>query len=109
MYFWLKSYNSIYWLKVCDSGSKGLNSALLFSNLSPAATKSVESVEQFFVRLQKKYNWTDQGKKKAVLEDLRKKEINTVKVLKELWEDVKSELPLSTGMRIVLEEEMKHI
>ena len=66
-------------------------------------------MEQFFVRLEKKKNWTDQGKKKAVLEDLRKKEINTVKALKELWEDIKLDLPLSTGMRIALEEEMKHI
>ena len=69
----------------------------------------MESVEQFFARLQKKYNWTDQGKKKAVLEDLRRKEINTVKALKELWEDIKRELPLSMGMRIGLEEEMKRL
>ena len=66
-------------------------------------------MEQFFARLQKKYNWTDQGKKKAVLEDLRKKEINTVKALKELWEDIKNELPLSMGMKIGLEEEMKRL
>ena len=66
-------------------------------------------MEQFFARLQKKYNWTDQGKKKAVLEDLRKKEIKTVKALKELWEDVKSELPLSMGMKLGLEEEMKRM
>ncbi|KAL9963875.1 hypothetical protein ACROYT_G027428 [Oculina patagonica] len=68
-----------------------------------------ESVAQFFARVQKKYNWTDQGRKKAVLEDLRKKEINTVKALKELWEDIKSELPLSIGMKIGLEEEMKNM
>ncbi len=57
----------------------------------------------------RKYNWTDQGRKKAVLEDLRKKEIITVKALKELWEDIKSELPLSIGMKIGLDEEMKNM
>ena len=66
-------------------------------------------MEQFFARLQKKYHWTDQGKKKAVLEDLRKKNVNTVKVLKELWEDIKAELPLSIGLKVALEEEMKRI
>ena len=66
-------------------------------------------MEQFFARLQKKYNWTDQGRKKAVLEDLRKKEIKTVKALKDLWEDIKSELPLSMGIKIALEVEMKRI
>jgi len=66
-------------------------------------------VEQFFSRLQKKYKWTDQGKMKAVLETLRKQEIKTTDVLKELWEDVKSELPLSMGMKIGLEEEIKRL
>ena len=66
-------------------------------------------MEQFFARLQKKYNWTNQGKKKAVMEDLCKKEIKTVKALKELWEDIKSELPLSMGMKVGLEEEMKRM
>lgn len=41
--------------------------------------------------------------------DLRSKEINTVKALKELWDDVKSELPLSTGMKKIMEEEIKAI
>ena len=75
----------------------------------PGVPSGVESVEQFFARLQKKYNWTDQGKKKAVLEDLRKKNVNTVKVLKELWEDIKAELPLSIGLKVALEEEMKRM
>ena len=66
-------------------------------------------MEQFFSRLQKKYKWTDQGKMKAVLETLRKQEIKTTDVLKELWEDVKSELPLSMGMKIGLEEEIKRL
>ena len=46
---------------------------------------------------------------KAVLEALRQKEIMTTDVLKELWEDVKSELPLSMGMKIALEEEIKRM
>ena len=54
----------------------------------------METLEQFFARLKKKYNWTDQGKMRGVLLDLRSKEINTVKALKELWEDVKPELLL---------------
>ena len=46
---------------------------------------------------------------KAVLETLRQQEIKTVKALKELWDDVKSELPMSLGMKIGLEEEMKRL
>jgi len=46
---------------------------------------------------------------KAVLVTLRQHEINTSKVLKELWEDIKSELPLSPGMEMGLEEEMKRL
>ena len=46
---------------------------------------------------------------KAVLESLRQQEIKTTKVLKDLWEDVESELPLSMGMKIGLEEEMKRL
>lgn len=67
------------------------------------------TVEQFFARLKKKHHWTDQGKTTAVLTDLRRKEINTVKALKELWDDVKSELPLSKGMNKIMEEEIKAI
>ena len=67
------------------------------------------TVEQFFARLKRKYHWTDQGKTKAVLADLYRKEINTVKALKELWDDVKSELPLSAGMEKIMEEEIKAI
>ena len=66
-------------------------------------------MKQFFARLKRKYHWTDQGKTAAVVADLRSKEINTVKVLKELWDDVKSELPLSIGMKMVMEEEIKAI
>jgi len=68
-----------------------------------------ETVEQFFSRLQKKYKWTNQGKMKAVLETLRQQEIKTTEVLKELWEDIKSQLPLSLGMKMGLEEEMKRL
>jgi len=45
----------------------------------------------------------------AVLDTLRQQEITTVEALKELWEDVKPELPLSTGMNIALEEEIKRL
>ena len=69
----------------------------------------MERLEQFFARLKKKYNWTDQGKMGGVLLDLRSKEINTVKALKELWEDVKPELPLPIGMKRCLEEEINKI
>lgn len=67
------------------------------------------TVEQFFTRLKKKHHWTDQGKTTAVLAELRRNEINTVKALKELWDDVKSELPLSEGMNKIMEEEIKAI
>ena len=66
-------------------------------------------MEQFFARLKRKYHWTDQGKTAAVVADLRSKKINTVKALKDLWGDVKSELPLSIGMKMVMEEEIKAI
>jgi len=46
---------------------------------------------------------------KQVVLDLRSKEINTVKALKELWEDVRPELPLSIGMKRCLEEEINKI
>ena len=84
-----------------------INSAPLFFCLSPGISSGAETVEQFFSRLQKKYYWTDQGKMKTVQETLRQQEIRTTKVLKELWEDIKSQLPLSLGMMMGLEEEMK--
>ena len=46
---------------------------------------------------------------KAVLEILHQQEIKKVDVLKELWEDVKSQLQLSMGMKIALEEEIKQM
>ena len=73
------------------------------------ASSGAETVEQFFARLRKKYNWTDQGKMKEVVSELRKNEINTVKVLKELWEDVKGEIPLSIGMKKCLEVEIQKV
>ena len=69
----------------------------------------METVEQFFARLQRKNNWTDQGKIKAVLKYLKTEEINTVMVLKDMWEDIKSEMPLSLGMKIALEDEMRRM
>ena len=80
---------------------------LFFFNLFLGAISRVETLEQFFARLKKKNNWTDQGKMKAVLSDLRSKEISTVEALKELWEKVKPDLSLSLGMKRSLEEEMK--
>ena len=77
--------------------------------MSPGASRDVETVEQFFAHLKKKHHWTDQGKTTAVVADLRSKEINTVKGLKEVWDDVKSELPLSIGMKMIMEEEIKAI
>ncbi|XP_058956292.2 uncharacterized protein [Pocillopora verrucosa] len=70
---------------------------------------SGETTEQFLARLQHKHHWSDQGKMKTLKEHLKKEEINTVKVLKEMWEDIKSSLPLSIGMKIVLEEEMQSL
>ena len=46
---------------------------------------------------------------KTLKEHLKKEEINTPAVLKEMWEDIKSSLPLSIGMKIVLEEEMQSL
>lgn len=77
--------------------------------MAGGATTGVETVEQFFARLQKKNNWTDQGKIKAVLEYLKTEEIKTVKVFKDMWEDIKSDMPLSLGMKIALEEEMRRM
>ncbi|GAB1824692.1 hypothetical protein HerbRD11066_78580 [Herbidospora sp. RD11066] len=46
---------------------------------------------------------------KEVLADLHSKDINTVKTLKELWEDVKPQLRLTLGMKRALEEEMSYV
>lgn len=86
-----------------------MQSFIFFLTFNPGVSSGTETVEQFFRRLQKKYKWTDQGKMKAVLETLRQQEIKTTDVLKDLWEDVKSELPLSMGMKIALEEEIKRL
>ena len=79
------------------------------SYLSIEGINSVETLEQFFARLKKKYNWNDQGHVKEVVPHLRSRDINTVRVLKELWKDVKPELPLSIGMKLVMEEEIHKI
>lgn len=76
---------------------------------SLGASSGVETLEQFFARLKKKHKWNDQGKVKEVLLILRSNEINTVKVLKDMWEDVKPDLPLSIGMRRCMEEEISNI
>ena len=82
---------------------------LFFIFFYSAASGGAETVEQFFARLRKKYNWTDQGKMKEVVSELRKNEINTVKVLKDLWEEVKGEIPLSIGMKRCLEVEIQNV
>ena len=46
---------------------------------------------------------------KEVVSELRKNEINTVEVLKELWEEVKGEIPLSIGMKKCLEVEIQKV
>ena len=69
----------------------------------------METLEQFFARLKKKYHWNDQGRMKEIMSHLRKEDINTIKALKELWEDLKSELPLSIGMTRCMEEEISKI
>ena len=69
----------------------------------------MDSVERFFARLMQQHHWTEQGKVNPVLDHLRRQEINTVMVLKEMWEEVKSDLPLSMGMKKVLEQEMGRI
>lgn len=66
-------------------------------------------MEKFFARIKQQHHWTEHGKVNSVLDYLRRQEINTVTVLKEMWEEVKSDLPLSRGMRKVLEQEMGHI
>ena len=73
------------------------------------ASGGKETVEQFFARLKKKYHWTDQGKMKDVVSELRKNEVNTVDTLKELWEDVKGEIQLSIGMKKCLEVEIQKV
>lgn len=67
----------------------------------------VETIEQFFARLKKKHSWNDERKIEEVLSDLLSKKINTVEVLNELWEEVKSMLPLSIGIERGMAEEMK--
>ena len=81
----------------------------LFFNPSSGVDTGVETLEQFFARLKKKYHWTDQGKMKEVMSRLQKKDINTVQALKEVWGDLKSELPLSIGMKRCMEEEISKI
>ena len=70
-------------------------------------------MQQLLARVGKKHNWTDQGRIKAVLKSLMKKEIRVVEVFKALWEDIvgrqklQSELQLPMDMRKDLEEELK--
>ena len=85
------------------------NSKIASCNHSTEPKSGVDSVERFFARLMQQHHWTEQGKVNSVLDHLRRQEINTVMVLKEMWEEVKSDLPLSMGMKKVLEQEMGRI
>ena len=82
---------------------------MIVSLSSLGASGAKETLDQFFARLKKKHNWTDQGKVKEVLSSLHSNEIRTVNALKELWETLKPELPLSIGMKKCLEEEISKI
>lgn len=68
-----------------------------------------ETLEKYFARLEQKHKWTDLGKGKDVLWSLRSMKISTVKALKEIWAGAKKKLPLSIGIKTVLEDEMKKI
>lgn len=85
------------------------NNKIASCNHSTEPKSGADSVERFFARLMQKHHWTEQGKLNSVLDHLRRQEINTVMVLKEMWEEVKSDLPLSMGMKKVLEQEMGRI
>ena len=65
-------------------------------------------MQHFLSRLVKKYNW-NQARKKDVLTNLSRKGIHLVQDLKALWEDIKSELQLTIGMKIGLEIELKRM
>lgn len=82
---------------------------MIVSLSSLGASGGKETLEQFFGRLKKKYKWNDQGQVKEVLSSLRSNEIKTVNALKELWEILKPDLPLSIGMKKCLEEEISKI
>jgi len=71
-----------------------------------AAEGDPKSVQHFLARLVKKYNW-NQERKKDLLTSLNRKEIHLVEDLKALWEDIKSKLQLTIGMKIGLETELK--
>lgn len=63
-------------------------------------------MQHFLARLFKKYNW-NQEREKDLLTSLNRKEIHLVEDLKALWEDIKSKLQLTTGMKRDLETELK--
>lgn len=52
--------------------------------MASGPSSGVDSVEKFFARLKQQHHWTEQGKVNSALDYLRRQEINTVMVLKEM-------------------------
>lgn len=82
---------------------------LLFLHCQLGASSFGETLEQFLTRLKNKYHWTDQGRLEALMKELRKRRITTVRTLREIWDDINSELPLSIGIKKTLEKEFKRM
>ena len=71
------------------------------------STAGVETVEQLFARLERENYWTNKERVKNVVSTIHRREVYTVPVLKELWEDIKQDLQLTMGMAVVIDEEIK--
>ena len=83
---------------------------LLFHHCQLEASSFGETLGQFLTRLKNKYHWTDQGRLGALMKELNKKRrITTVRILRAIWDDINSELPLSIGIKITLEKEFKRM
>ena len=54
---------------------------LLFLHCQLGASSFGETLEQFLTRLKNKYHWTDQGRLEALMKELRKRRITTVRTL----------------------------
>lgn len=73
--------------------------------MAKGASSFGETLEQFLTRLKNKY----QGRLEALMKELRKRRITTVRTLREIWDDINSELPLSIGIKKTLEKEFKRM
>lgn len=83
---------------------------LPFHHCQLEASSFGETLGQFLTRLNNKYQWTDQGRLGALMKELNKKRrITTVRILRAIWDDINSELPLSIGIKITLEKEFKRM